>query len=93
MGVTKYNRVYKLSLALTVIYSLVCLVSIITDIPALDGIISKTILIYLAYSIVMFICKIRMAFKYLLGGMDTIINILVHGVFTFIGAVMTVIVL
>lgn len=93
MGITKYNRVYKWSLAFAIIYSIVCLVSIITDIPVLDGIISKTVLVYLAYSIVMIICKIRMAFKYLLGGMDTIINIVVHGVFAFLSAVMAVFVL
>ena len=93
MGVTRYNRIYNWSLAFTIIYTVVCLVSIVSDIPVLDGIISKTVLVYLAYSIVMIICKIRMAFKYMLGGKDTIINILVHSVFAFAGLVMTIIVL
>lgn len=93
MGVTRYNRVYKWSLAFTIIYTIVCLVSVFADIPVLDGIISKTILLYLAYSIVMIVCKIRMAFKYMLGGLDTIINIVVHGVFAFAAAVMALIVL
>lgn len=93
MGVTRYNRIYNWSLAFTIIYTIVCLVSIVSDIPVLDGIISKTALVYLAYSIVMIIFKIRMAFKCMLGGKDTIINILVHSVLAFAGLVMTVMVL
>lgn len=79
MSITRYNKVYNLSLAIIVIYNILCITAMVLAMPSIDGIISKSALIYIAYAVGMFIYKIRLTKEYFLGNY-AIFNLIAHGV-------------
>ncbi len=91
MGVTRYNRIFNLSLVVIVLYNILCLADIIFALP-IDGIISKSALIYIIYSVAMFCYKIHLTKRYFLGNY-AIYNLIAHGVLTGLSAALILIVI
>ena len=79
MGVTEYNRKFNFTLALVVLYNVLCLADVIIGMPALDSIISKSAVFYLILAIALLVYKIHLTRKYFLGRY-AMINLIVHGV-------------
>ena len=79
MSVTRYNKVYNLSLAIIAIYNILCIAGMILSMPVIDSIISKSALIYIAYAVGMFGYKIYLTKEYFLGNY-AIFNLIAHGV-------------
>ena len=79
MSITRYNKVYNLSLAIIVIYNILCIAGMILAMPVIDSIISKSALIYIAYAVGMLAYKIYLTKEYFLGNY-AIFNLIAHGV-------------
>ena len=79
MSITRYNKIYNLSLAIIVIYNVLCIAGMVLAMPVIDSIISKSALFYVAYSVGMLIYKIRLTREYFLGNY-AIINLIAHGI-------------
>lgn len=90
MSITRYNKIYVLSLVISILYSALCLVGIISKLPVIDDIISKTFVFYIAYSAGMLIYKIKLMRKYFLGSY-AIINMVAHGIFLALSAALVLI--
>lgn len=91
MGVSKYNKIFNWTLALVILYDVLALVNVITDIPALDGIISKTAVIFLIFAIGTLVIKCYLALKNFIGSKDTIINLIVHLLLIFASIVLVLV--
>jgi hypothetical protein len=81
MGVSRYNRVFNLSLAVIVIYNIICLASVVLSIEILDSIVSKSAIIYLIYAIGTLCYKIHLT-RYFFLGSYAVKNLVAHGVLT-----------
>jgi hypothetical protein len=79
MSITRYNKIYNLSLAIIVIYNILCIAGMILAMPVIDSIISKSALIYIAYAVGMLGYKIYLTKEYFLGNY-AIFNLIAHGV-------------
>ena len=79
MSITRYNKVYNLSLAIIVIYNVLCIVGMLLAMPAINNIISKSALIYIIYAVGMLGYKIYLTKEYFLGNY-AIFNLIAHGV-------------
>lgn len=79
MSVSRYNRVFNLSIFAIILYDIVLLADVILGLEALAGIIGVTSIIYLVLAIVSLIYKIKLTSKYFLGKY-AIVNLIVHGV-------------
>ena len=90
MGVTEYNRKFNFTLGLVVLYNVLCLADVILGLPALDSIISKTAVIYLALAVVLLVYKIQLTRKFFLGRY-AMINLIVHGVLIGVSAFLIII--
>ena len=85
MGVSRYNRVFNLSLAVIVLYNIICLASVVLSIEILDSIISKSAIIYLIYALGMLCYKVHLTRYFFLGGY-AVKNLVAHGVLTGLSA-------
>ena len=81
MGVTRYNKIYNFSLAVIVLYNVLCLVGLVASLPIITSIISKSAIIYVLYSVGMLCYKIHLTRKYFLGNY-ALFNMIAHGVLT-----------
>ena len=79
MSITRYNKIYNLSLAIVVIYNVLCVVGMVLAEPTIDSIIGKSALFYVAYAVGMLIYKIRLTREYFLGNY-AIINLVAHSI-------------
>ena len=79
MSITRYNKIYNLSLAIIAIYNILCITAMVLAMPAIDNIISKSALIYIVYAVGMFGYKIYLTKEYFLGNY-AIFNLIAHGV-------------
>ncbi len=90
MGVSRYNRVFNFSLAIIVLYNILCLANTVLSISALDGIISKSAIIYLVYAIGILCYKIHLT-RYFFLGSYAVKNLVAHGVLTGLSAALIII--
>ena len=90
MSVSRYNKVFNLSLIAIILYNIILLADAILSLEALGSIISVTSIVFLVLAIVSLIYKIRLSSKYFLGRY-AMINIIVHGVFIGAGALLIII--
>lgn len=79
MSITRYNKIYVLSLVITALYCVFCLVGIFTKLPTIVDIISKSAIIYVAYSAGLLVYKIKLMRRHFLGSY-AIVNMVSHGV-------------
>lgn len=93
MSLSRYNRIFNLSLAIVVIYNILFFADVIFDFAALDSIIDKTAVIYLIFAFGMLVYKIYLAFKNFIGSKDTIVNIIVHMVLAITSLIFAIILL
>lgn len=93
MSLSRYNRIFNLSLAIVVIYNILFIANEIFDFAALDSIIDKTAVIYLIFAYCSLAYKIYLAFKNFIGSRDTIINIIVHMVLAITSLIFVIILL
>lgn len=89
MSVSRYNKVFNLSLAAIILYNVILLTDVILDLEALGNILGVTSIIYLVLAIVSLIYKIKLSSKYFLGRY-ALINLIVHGVFIGVSAFLMV---
>lgn len=89
MSLSRYNRIYNISLGVIIIYTLMSLVALITKIEILSNIISATGFIYAVFAAVMLWYKIHLTRKYFIGG-SVIINLIVHAVFMVLSFVLII---
>jgi hypothetical protein len=87
MSVSRYNRIYNFSLALIVLFNVLC----VADMVLTLGIVSKIAVVYLIYTLGMLAYKVRLTRKYFLGN-DVIYNLIAHGVLTGSSIVMILII-
>ena len=92
MSITRYNKIYVLSLVISILYSALCLIGIIAKLPIIDDIISKTAIIYIVYSVGMLIYKIKLMRRHFLGSY-AIVNMVYHGVFLALSALLVLIIM
>ena len=90
MGVSRYNRVFNFSLAIIVLYNILCLANTVLSISALDSIISKSAIIYLIYAIGTLCYKIHLT-RYFFLGSYAVKNLVAHGVLTGLSAALIII--
>ena len=90
MSVSRYNRVFNLSIVAIILYDIVLLADVILGLEALGSIIGVTSIIYLILAIVSLIYKIKLTSKYFLGKY-AIVNLIVHGVSIGAGALLLII--
>lgn len=86
MSVSRYNRIYNFSLAIIVLFNVLC----VADMVLTLGIVSKIAVFYLLYAFGMLYCKIHLMRKYFLGN-DVIYNVVAHGVLTGLSIVLILI--
>ncbi len=79
MSLSRYNKIYNISLGIVILYTLMSFIALITKIEILGSIISATGFIYALFAAVMLWYKIHLTRKYFIGG-SVIINLIVHGV-------------
>ncbi len=91
MGVTRYNRIFNFSIAIIVLYNILCLANAFLSIDILDSIISKSAIIYLIYAVGMLFYKIKLTRYYFLGTY-AIVNLVIHGVLIGLSMVLIIIV-
>jgi hypothetical protein len=90
MGVSRYNRVFNFSLAIIVLYNIICLAGVVLSIDILDSIISKSAIIYLIYAIGTLCYKIHLT-RYFFLGSYAVNNLVAHGVLTGLSAALIII--
>lgn len=90
MGVSRYNRVFNFSLAIIVLYNIICLAGVVLSIDILDSIISKSAIIYLIYAIGTLCYKIHLT-RYFFLGSYAVKNLVAHGVLTGLSAALIII--
>ena len=90
MSITRYNKIYVLSLVITALYCVLCLVGIFTKLPAIVDIISKSAIIYIAYSAGLLVYKIKLMRRHFLGSY-AIVNMVSHGVLLGLSVVLVLI--
>lgn len=90
MGVSRYNRVFNFSLAIVVLYNIICLAGVVLSIDILDSIISKSAIIYLVYAIGTLCYKIHLT-RYFFLGSYAVKNLIAHGVLTGLSAALIII--
>ena len=90
MGVSRYNRVFNFSLAVIVLYNIICLANVVLSIEILDSIISKSAIIYLIYAIGILCYKIHLT-RYFFLGSYAVKNLVAHGVLTGLSAALIII--
>ena len=86
MSVSRYNRIYNFSLALIVLFNILC----VADMVLTLGIVGKIAVVYLVYALGMLAYKVHLTRKFFLGN-DVIYNLIAHGVFTLSSIVMILI--
>jgi hypothetical protein len=87
MSVSRYNRIYNFSLALIVLFNVLCVADMILTL----GIVSKIAVVYMIYTLGMLAYKVHLTRKYFLGN-DVIYNLIAHGVLTGTSIVMILII-
>ncbi len=87
MSVSRYNRIYNFSLALIVLFNVLCVADMILTL----GIVSKIAIVYLIYALGMLAYKVHLTRKFFLGN-DVIYNLVAHGVLTGLSIVMIIII-
>ena len=90
MGVSRYNRVFNFSLAIIVLYNIICLAGVVLSIDILDSIISKSAIINLIYAIGTLCYKIHLT-RYFFLGSYAVKNLVAHGVLTGLSAALIII--
>ena len=86
MSVSRYNRIYNFSLALVVLFNILC----VADMVLTLGIVGKIAVVYLIYALGMLAYKVHLTRKFFLGN-DVIYNLIAHGVLTLSSIVMILI--
>ena len=86
MSVSRYNRIYNFSLALIVLFNVLC----VADMVLTLGIVGKIAVVYLIYALGMLAYKVHLTRKFFLGN-DVIYNLIAHGVLTLSSIVMILI--
>ncbi len=90
MSLSTYNRIYNLSLAVVILYNIMCLADIILSAVSLATVIKYSAAFYLIFAFGMLFYKIHLTRKYFLGG-GVITNLIVHGVFNVISIILILI--
>lgn len=90
MSLSSYNRIYNLSLAVVVMYNIMCLADIILTSINLISVIKYSAVFYLIFAFGMLFYKIHLTRKYFLGG-GVITNLIVHAVLAVISVIMILI--
>lgn len=90
MSLSRYNRIYNLSLAVIVLYNVICLADIFLSSVDLNSIIKYSAALYLIFAFAMLYYKIHLTRKYFLGS-DVIVNLIVHAVLTVISLLLILI--
>lgn len=88
MSVSRYNRIYNFSLALIVLFNVLCVADMILTL----GIVSKIAVVYLIYALGMLAYKVHLTRKFFLGN-DVIYNLIAHGVLTGTSMVMILLII
>lgn len=88
MSVSRYNRIYNFSLALIVLFNVLCVADMILTL----GIVSKIAVVYLIYALGMLAYKVHLTRKFFLGN-DVIYNLIAHGVLTGTSIVMILLII
>ena len=86
MSVSRYNRIYNFSLAMIVLFNVLCVADIVLSL----GIVSKIAVFYLIYAFGMLVYKIQLMRKFFLGN-DVVYNVIAHGVLTGLSIVLILI--
>lgn len=86
MSVSRYNRIYNFSLALIILFNILC----VADMVLTLGIVGKIAVVYLIYAFGMLAYKVHLTRKFFLGN-DVIYNLIAHGVLTLSSIVMILI--
>ena len=92
MSLSKYNRIFNLSLGIIVLYNIICLADIFLSSVDLVNIIRYSAVIYLLYAVGMLAYKIRLTGKYFFGN-DSVYNLIAHGVLTLVSFVLILIII
>ena len=92
MSVSRYNRIYNLSLAVIVLYNITLLADVLFSAVDISNIISSTAVVYLIFTFGMLWYKIHLMRKYFLGN-DVIYNLIAHGVLTGLSIVMILLII
>ena len=87
MSVSRYTRIYNFSLALIVLFKVLC----VADMVLTLGIVSKIAVVYLIYALGMLAYKVHLTRKFFLGN-DVIYNLIAHGVLTGLSIVLILII-
>ncbi len=90
MSLSRYNRIYNLSLAVIVLYNIMCIADLVLSLE-LSGIIKSSAVFYLAFTFGMLIYKIQLTRKFFLGN-DVIYNLIAHGVLTGLSIILIMII-
>ena len=90
MGVSRYNRVFNFSLAIIVLYNILCLANTVLSISVLGSIISKSAIFYLIYAIGILCYKIHLT-RYFFLGSYAVKNLVAHGVLIGLSAALIII--
>ena len=90
MSITRYNKIYVLSLVITALYCVLSLVGIFAKLPIIDDIISKSAIVYIVYSAGMLVYKIKLMKRHFLGSY-AIVNMVSHGVLLGLSVVLVLI--
>ena len=92
MSIIRYNKIYVLSLVVTVLYNILCLAGIVTALPMIEDIVGKTAIVYIVYSAGMLIYKIKLMRRHFLGSY-AIVNMVFHGVLLALSLVLVIIII
>ena len=88
MSVSRYNRIYNFSLAIIVLFNVLCIAEMVLTL----GIVSKIAVFYLLYAFGMLWYKIHLTRKFFLGN-DVIYNLVAHGVLIGLSIVLMLIII
>lgn len=90
MSLSRYNRIYNLSLAVVVLYDIMCFVDLILTSVNLINIIKSSAVIFLIFAFGMLFYKVHLTRRYFLGG-GVIINLIIHAVLALISIILILI--
>ncbi|MBQ7296175.1 MAG: hypothetical protein IJW86_08310 [Clostridia bacterium] len=91
MSLSSYNRIYNLSLAVVVLYNIMCLADIILSGVNLISVIEYSAVVYLIFAFGMLIYKIQLTRRFFLGN-DVIYNLIAHGVLAILSLILILII-
>ena len=90
MSISRYNKVYNLSLAVIILYGIVLLADVVLASVNLGSIVGISAVVFVVYSVSMLFYKIHLTRKYFLGNY-AIVNLVAHGVLMGVDALLILI--